>query len=323
MAEAAQHGNIGVVMDGPTGQRLVERLIRCGLAARAVSSTALAREAVAGQFYLGPIGMASDVDTLAHRGVHLCLIPPWPNEMTPIGQSTVGVEAVERRGAVRFAAHFADAAPDQVDPLTSLRILYRERLIGTLGEVFAESEHGEPLLATLPRTSNLHGYIVVSSLQLGIASAQTRFEDVARLLDRLLIWCTAQAEPVALLYQQNEGAADYVDPGMQFAPIVMLALALVLPQQAALSAHHEAIRGNDVAYRESVRIVFDRVCRILGLPVESRAFDIGWAWLEAHAVVFSLEGDKTRVSRDALEHYIATWQLGPRLRRLRRIAGDQ
>lgn len=318
MAEAAKHENIGVVMDGPSGQRFVERLIRSGLAAHIVPHDALAREALPGQFYLSTLDIASQTDVLAQRGAHTCLIPPWSGEMAAIGSANIGVEVVERRGAVRFAASIVDVG--RGDVLTPFKILYRERLIGTLGMTLVESEYGEPLLATLPRASNLQGYILVSTLQLSITSAQTRFEDVARLLKQVFVWCAAHAEPVASLSHIRSEETVHDDLGERFAPIVTLALALALLQEAALSPHREATPGSDVADRRSVRYIFDRVCQILGLSIESPGFDAGWAWLETRAVVSPLEDDLAQIQKVALEHYCAIWQLSPRLRRLRQAA---
>lgn len=307
--QESQQRNIAVVMDGPSGQRLVERLARSGLAVRVVLPDALSAEASAGRFYLAPLGMAPDADALARRGAHLCLIPPWPAEIITIGVSRVGVAPVEQRGVAHFSAAMRDDAPDQADSGITLKILYRERLIGNLGTALAESEPGEPLLATLPRASNLHGYVMVSALQLSVASAQTRFDDVARLLTRLQHWCAAHAEPTPPTGLRND-EPETDDSGEQFAPIVLLALAL-------------AARGSDMAHRETVRNTFGRVCEALGQPVESPAFARGWAWLEAHRVVSHYDGDEAQIQRDALEHYSALWQLAPRLRRMRQYVDGE
>lgn len=320
VAEAAQHEKIGVVIDGPSGQRFVERLIRSGLAAYAVPRDGLAREALTGQFYLATLDTAPQTDVLAQRGAHICLIPPWPGEMAAIGSTKVGIEVVERRGTVRFSASIVDAGRGDVP--APLKILYRERLIGTLGMTLVESGYGEPLLAALPRTSSLQGYILVSTLQLSITSAQTRFEDVARLLKQVFVWCAAHAEPMASPSHIRAEEAAHDDLGEQFAPIVTLALALTLLQQAALSPHHEATPGSDVADQRSVRNIFDRVCQILGLSIVSPGFDAGWAWLETRAVISPLEDDLAQIQKVALEQLCAVWQLSPRLRRLRQAAVD-
>lgn len=305
MTEAARHEKIGVVVDGPSGQRLVERLTRCGLAARVVLPGALDQEAPAGQFYLAPLGIVPDVEALARRGASLCLIPPWPAETITTGTATVGVAPAEQRGVVRFAAAMGVDIPGQNGALTPLKILYREYLVGAFGTVLAESEQGEPLLATLPRASNLHGYTIVSTLQLSVASAQTRFDDVARLVTQLRDWCARHVEPVAPSQQAPVGEAEHDDSSERYAPIVLLALALVTQRESG------------AATWERVRETFDRVRQMLGLPAESSAFALGWAWLEAHGVVSRLNGDVAQTQRDALERYIARWQLGPRLRRLR------
>lgn len=323
MVEETQLGSIGVVMDGPSGQRLAERLTRCGLSAHATYPDALEHEALAGQFFLAALSSAPVADALARQGTHLCLMPPWPGETVTIGAATVGVVAVERRSHVRIAAHIDERASGQVGAFTPLRILYRERLTGTLGTALAESEYGEPLLATLPRTSNMHGYIIVSSLQLGVASAQTRVEDVARLLKETFAWCTAHAEPIALPQRHTEEEGERDESGERFAPIVLLALALVLPQQSDRAVQGAAALIDDVARRDDVRTMFDRISRMLGLSFEAPAFDMGWAWLEAHMVVSPLEGEVTQAHRDTLQRYCATWQLGSRLRRLRHLAGEE
>ena len=180
-------------------------------------------------------------DGEAQRETGSCLIPPWPAAIATIGATAVGIAAVERRGAVRLSPALADDPPGQVGALTPLKILYREQLLGAFRTVLAESEYGEALLATLPRASNRHGYIVVSSLQLSVASAQTHYEDVARLLEYLLIWCATHAEPAARPYQQQAGDAQGDNTSEQFAPIAIGAGAGVA---SAVNCRGVAARAN-------------------------------------------------------------------------------
>lgn len=306
MAEPDQRRRIGVVMDGPAGQRFAERLIRAGVLAQAVAPDVFERQAEAGRFYLASVSLSASACAVIERGAHVCLTPPWPVGVAMLGGSAVGAAQVEQRGAVRYTTAF-DVAATRV-----LKILYRERLVGALGALLAESEMGEPLLATLPRASNRHGYLIVTTLQLGAASAQTRFDDVARLIDSLAAWCTRHAEPVSQVAPAGQGDVDERSQAEAPAQVIALALALAMsdpahPRQATISI-------------ERARNDFQQVCHLLGVVAEDVTFESGWGWLAAHGVVSAAEREEGMVNLDMLERYSVMWQLGPRLRRLGRLA---
>lgn len=320
MAEAEQREQVGIVMDGPSGQRFAERLTRAGVVAHAVSLGVFEQQAGAGQMYLAPLSLAASAEAATRRGAHVCLMPPWPAGTITVGASSVGAAEVERRGAARCtsALETSEAAGETSRPL---KVLYRERLIGALGTALAESESGEPLLATLPRVSNRYGYVIVTTLQLGAASAQTKFDDVARLVDSLYTWCIRHAEPVTHTIQESQVDADEGSQTEASAHIVLLALALAASDPMSTTPQRDTPPNQPVISAQRAYTDFNQICHILGLAAELPTFDSGWAWLEAHGVLSVAEQGDAVIDMETIARYSVVWQLGPRLRRLRRI-GD-
>lgn len=316
MAGRQQHPSIGIVADSPAGQRFAERLGRQGVQSHAVTSDALAEQAQAGQLFLAPLGSGAAAVAVVQRGGHVCLLPPWPLQPITLGGATVGAVEVEQRGMAHGAFAFgasgasSGAAPDERQ---SFKILYRERLVGELGVALAESEAGEPVLASLPRTSNRHGYLLVTTLQLSVASAQTRLDDVARLITCLLAWLARHDEPVGHTPPERQQESEQRQLASDSAPIVALALSLLLSAQPGLQ--------NSAIQREAAQTAYAQVCQALGQAVDLVLFHAGWAWLEAHGVITPQDGKGSQVDIAALERYGVQWQLGPRLRRLRRADG--
>lgn len=314
MAEAEQRASIGVVLDGPSGQRFADRLARSGVPARVVSREMFERQASAGQVYVAPLSLWMLAQNVARRGAHVVLTPPWPVEALTIGGGAIGGASTEHRGAARYTSAFA--AKVRPGASSSLRILYRERLAGSVGVVLVESEVGEPLLATLPRTSNRHAYVTVTTLQVVSSSAQTRFDDVARLIGDLVNWCVEHAEPMPAhaepTRQDDELVGGHAE---EAAHLVLLALALAAPALRDVASDQIAVP------QERLRRGFDQISHYLGLTSDPTMFAEGWVWLKAHGVV-SDGGEIGAVAAwDAIERYSAAWQLGSRIRRLRQIGG--
>ncbi|MGH2503786.1 MAG: hypothetical protein ACRDID_14850, partial [Ktedonobacterales bacterium] len=278
--------------------------------AHAIAPAALACPASAGQLYLAPLSAIATMEAVVQRGAHACLLPPWPVGGVTLGGVTLGVAEVEQRGEAHATATLA------AQPLT---ILYRERLFGALGVTLVESGAGEPLLSALPRASNRHGYLLVTTLQLSIASAQTRLDDVAWLIRRLLTWLASHSESASQTALEGQAEADQQRLVGDAAPLVALALAL-LPSEA-----QRGERSADDAIQDDIQMAarnaFDRVCQALGLAADPELFEAGWGWLAGHGVLRLREGELAQVDAQALERVNAMWQLGPRLRRLRRAAG--
>lgn len=320
MAEAEQREQIGIVTDSLSGQRFAERLTRAGVVARAVSFEAFEHLAGAGQMYLAPLSLSASAEAVARRGAHVCLAPPWPAVTVTIGGSAIGAVEAEHRGGVRYTSAL-ETTVAQHGARQSLKILYRERLIGALGTALAESETGEPLLATLPRQSNRHGYITVTTLQLAAASAQTTFDDVAHLLESLYAWCTRYAEPVSHAIQESQFDAGESSQTEASAHIVLLAFALAASNSMSTTSQRDTRANQLVISAQRAYADFNRICGILGLTAKSPAFDRGWAWLEAHGVLSVSGQGNAVIEMEAIARYTALWQLGPRLRRLRSV-GD-
>lgn len=311
---AAQQRSIGIVMESSTGQRFAERLTRSGAVAHVITPEAFEQAARVGEMYLAPLRLAAPAAAVALRGAHVCLMPPWPMSHLAIGANAVGAVAVEQLSPTRATSALADALEGTTDAPKLMRILYRERLVGALSVPLVESASDEPLLATLPRASNRNGYLFVTTLQLSVASAQTRFDDVTRLVSYLLAWLRSHAEPVAHQSEQHGEVARQEDRAEEFAQIVLLALAL------ALAAESPSATPATIPL-ERVRAQFTRVRNFMGIADDSSLFARGWNWLIAHNVASGSGQDDVLVQRDALERYSILWQLGPRLRRLRRIGG--
>lgn len=314
MAEEQQRKSVGIVSDGPAGQRFAERLTRAGLLAYAITPDALVEQAQGGQLYLAPLGVNALVEAIVQRGVHACLLPPWPVGAVMLGGSMVRAAEIDQRGAVlTTTALMASATHDATHDAKPqpLKILYRERLIGALSVALAETETGEQLLGALPRTSNRHGCLLVTTLQLGVSSAQTRLDDVTWLIERVLAWLADHAEMTSLTAAPNQqDEADQRKLADDYAPIVALALALMLPELQP-DEHPSRVDDIQLAARQS----FAQVCQALGLAADRAQFEAGWEWLVAHGVAQA--GDPARVDAQELQRVSAMWQLSPRLRRLR------
>ncbi len=307
---------IGVVVDGPAMRRFAERLTRAGVVARQVTPDSVT-EAQAGRLYLASAELAALAASLTRQSAHLCLIPPWPTGPTTIGAIPVSVAEAAQRAMARYTSSWVDRKP--TIPAQPLRILYRERLIGEFSTTLVAAEAGEPLLALLPRVSNRHGYLFVATLQLSVASAQTQFEDVRSLVERLVAWCAAHAAPTRV--SASEEAAALTAPGEEFAPLVTLSLALLLrggAQAATDGAAASPSGARATLPLPRLRASFQRVTDALGLASPPTAFDLGWAWLVAHASEAFTTVDAATVAIDpsVVDQYCALWQLGPRLRRL-------
>lgn len=309
--------SIGVVFDAPTADRLAERLGRAGAAAVAVPPESLEATLQPGRLYLAPLSLAEQALGASQRGAHLCLIPPWPLAPIMLGTSTVALAEPVRRGSVRYARALVEAVTPGSSDDAPLKILYRERLQGELGVVLAESGAGEPLLATLPRASNRNGYLLLTSLQLAVPSAQTRAEDIARLVTRVYQWCATHAEPVPVAASSTSsasaGAGTLEEEVLGEEPARILLLALALDQRR--TAHASAVEPSYPVRQAALHADFERLCATLGQSAEEAAFAQGWAWLQAHGVIDA--GTEERVNVAAIERYVVLWQLGPRLRRLR------
>lgn len=313
MAESQQRSRVAIVADSLAGQRFADRLGRAGIRADIVAPTTLTGQAEAGQLFLAPLSAGALAETAVQHGAHVCLLPPWPVGTVTLDGVVVGASEVAQRG-LAVSAPALDIPGAVSAKQQAYKILYRECLVGAIGVTLVESEAGEPLLVGLQRKSNLHGYLLVTTLQLSITSAQTRVDDVARLIERLLTWLTLHAEPVSHETPVREEQSEHTREAEANAPIVALALMLS-------TTHGDEHASADIIQLEAARSAFDRVCQSLAQAADPALFDAGWGWLAAHGVLWPQADESARIEREALDHYSALWQLGPRLRRLHGDAG--
>lgn len=311
-----------MISDNAAERRMADRLARAGIPVVSCPPSALA-QSEAGHLYLVTAERAAGarIDKVVAEGAHVCLIPPWPEGNSALAGQRVAVTPATHRDPIQLQAPLRKALGSAEELLRPLRILYREYLPGLAAGSLAQSSAGELVLASLPRLSNLHGVLVVTTLMLGHPSAQTDPGDVAILLRALHRWMSDQ-----VVDQTAVSASGAVPPQPEperdrDARLVLLALALALPELSQSTG----VTGRLAVAPEVVRHHFEHLAVSLGTRAESRAFDSGWEWLRSAGVLVAGTGDSplgsaraaAQVSAlDAFE-YLQRWQLNPRLRRLR------
>ncbi|HEX6798420.1 MAG TPA: hypothetical protein VF116_11985 [Ktedonobacterales bacterium] len=316
-----------VVAYGVTDRRTAGRLARAGLATDVVEPAALAAPR-AGTVYLVPADRvgAEVVCEAASLGAHMCLMPPWSAAADALPGGVGALAPAQNRSGIRLAPALEQARPSGTArnaPARALRILYREQLVGALGQPLAQTATGEVLLAAMPRASNRHGQVVATTLLVGTPSAQTDLEDVVVVLRGLLGWLERMPlDRASAGTRRQEGATaggcqgpDPVVGDERWAQIALLALALALP--GALDGDDETVAlGSDE--RAAVRTAFDALARRLGQPAAEEVFERGVRELRSLGVVGEVSGATfVSVRPPALRAYLDRWQLAARLRRLR------
>lgn len=311
-------GPLHVIVDDAADRRLADRLVRAGLPVAQVSPQSLG-DPEGGTVYVttGIRAWGVDVQGVVRTGAHLWILPPFREQ--PLALATGGAVSIApagRRDGVHLSRPVLDVVGSSGIPARPLRILYRDRIAGGASISLAESADGEMLAGAMPRASNLHGQIVVSSLMLGTASAQTDLDDVAIFVRALTGWCVAgeavaAGEPAVPQQQVSTPVTDEHD-----AQLVLLALAL------ALAATQPDVRDPTTVSLAAVQHVFERIGARLGETANEQSFAAGWTWLHDHGVLFDAPAgasEAMHLDPAKLRELIQMWQLQPRLRRLSRV----
>lgn len=315
-------GQLHVIADDSADRRLADRLVRAGLSVAQVSPHSLGGP-VRGMVYVAAGTRVPDVDVpgIIRAGAHLWILPPFPEQ--PLALATGGVVSIapaRRRDGVHLSQPILDAVGSSSIPARPLRILYRDRIAGGVSTSLAESAEGEMLAGAMPRVSNLHGQLVVTSLMLGTASAQTDLDDVALAVRALESWCTAsEAVPAAMSDLPRQQASPVITIERD-AQLVVLALALALDLDIMGDLPHT--HDDHPVVLATIRQVVEQVCAVLGKQANEDVFSHGCEWLLLHGVLLDMpidEGAPVHTDSAAMREVIQKWQLLPRLRRLSRM----
>lgn len=320
--EMSEMDQLTMISDDATERRMADRLARAGIPIVSGPPTVLAQPE-AGRLYLATAERAADthIERVVAAGAHACLIPPWPEGNLALAGQRVAVAPTTHRDPIQLQASLREALGSPGGAPQTLRILYREYLLGLAAGGLAQSSAGELVLASLPRLSNLHGVLVVTTLMLGHPPAQTDPGDVAALLRALHRWMSDQVVDRTAVSASGAVPPQPEPERERDARLVLLALALALPELSQSTG----ATGRLTVAPEVVRHQFEHLAFSLGTRTESSTFDSGWAWLRSAGVVVAGTDDSPPDSAraaaqvsvlDAVE-YLQRWQLNPRLRRLR------
>lgn len=315
-------GPLQVIVDDAADRRLADRLVRAGMPVAQISLQAL-EAPVRGIVYVAAGIRVADVDVrdIVRSGAHLWILPPFPEQSLALATGgEVSIAPAGRRDGVHLSRPILDVVGSSGIPGRPLRILYRDRIAGGISTSLAESVEGEMLAGAMPRMSNLHGQLVVSSLMVGTASAQTDLDDVAIFARALAGWCGADETVPAgdSAGPQQQISVDITDE--HDAQLVLLALVLGLaPIQPDTS-------GSTTISHAKIRSVFERVAALLGETPSEQTLADGLRWLHDHGVFRDVPAgapdtpdDPMRVDHSKVREFVQMWQLQPRLRRLSRM----
>jgi len=310
------------VAESESEQRLGERLARLGIPLELVAAPRLATPQRGERFILTAERAAnSQLEAITSAGGHLCVVPPWSANALSLKYSSIAPVATARRDPIQLDPSLAAILPtsDQANHL--LTIAYREHLPGLAGKALGVSLGGEIVLLALPRVSNLHGYLIVTTLLVGQPSAQTVTEDVVKLFQMLAAWMDTHSDRRAN-QERSEQTIPLSDPEAErHAQIVLLALVL---SQAEHQINTSLLPSTTISITV-VQLLAEQIAAILGLPLSPASFQHGWQTLTRTGILLpsgqrSLDGpEEGAIFVDWVKatERINTWQLGPRLRRLR------
>jgi hypothetical protein len=317
-------GNVAVVADDTAERQIAARLGRADHAVVAVAASALGHPDV-GCLYVITAERATSLPlaNVLHSGAHICLLPPWPTHPVMFaGREVVTAPATHRERVVlcpplhSTPAGAHDSLPEGEAPL---RILYREHFVGVLGQRLAQTAAGEILLVGLPRTSNLHGHLLITTLQLGQPSTQTDKGDVGRLLRALDAWLSESGLP--RVGSSLPGTTAPEPSRERDAQLALLALLVAYP---AINVASDSSAADVQVSVVRVAEVFQQVAQLLGAAHGGTAFTDGWDWLTKHGIITDVVHEQISatpssaalVTTSLVGTYLAQWQLGARLRRL-------
>lgn len=315
------------VAESESEQRLGERLARLGVPLEVVSGAQLAA-ARQGECYLVTAERAasSQPETITSTGAHLCVIPPWPDSGLSLKHSRIAPVATARRDPIQLDLALAgiSSASDQAN--RQLIITYREYLPGLAGKALGVSLSGETVLLAWPRVSNLHGHLLVTTLLVSQPSTQTVAEDVVRLFQLLASWLETYTDRHASQERPAQAISLFDPEAERHAQLVLLALAL------SQTEHHTSgdLPLSTPVSMTAMQLHAERIADILGLSLSPASFQHGWQTLAGMGILLS-SGPETRdqqqegmlVNWTKAAERINTWQLGPRLRRLRQRVSSE
>lgn len=303
-------------------QRLGERLARLGVPLELVAASRLST-AQRGECYVLTAERAASFqpETITSAGAHLCVIPPWPSTGLSLEYSCIAPVATARRDPIQLDRALAAMVPASDQAPHRLTIAYREHLPGLAGKVLGVSLSGETVLLALPRVSNLHGLLIVTTLLVGQPSTQTVDGDVVRLLQTLAAWMLEYTERRASQERQEQTTALFDTEGERLAQLVLLALALHLTESQTSAGQ---LSSTPVSSAEVLHLA-EQIADLLGLPMSPVNFQRGWQAMETIGILTSssrgsLDGQQEvimLVDWAKVAERVSAWQLDPRLRRLR------
>ncbi|GEM_PF-3061232 len=310
------------IAESESEQRLGERLARLGIPLELATSSRLTT-ARQGAWYLLTAERATSFqpEAITSTGAHLCVIPPWPTSGLSLKHNSISPAATARRDPIELDAALAAMLPTSERIQRRLTIAYREHLSGLAGKTLGVSLSGETVLLALPRVSNLHGLLIVTTLLIGQPSAQTVSEDVARLLQALGAWMRAQSGASTSSGRPSRATALF-DPDIEHqAQLVLLALVLHLTKNQ-ISAN---LMPSMLISSTEVQPLAEQIASIFGLSMTTANFQLGWQALETLGILFSSDQPSLSEQRPAdmmvdgakAHERLDFWQLSPRLRRLR------
>jgi hypothetical protein len=309
-------------------RRTAERLARAGVPVAIVSPAELG-QVEAGQLCLATAERAAGlpIGDAVGAGAHVCLISPWPDGGVAIGRDRLTTVPAVRRDPVVWQT---PVGVGSTAPARPLRILYRERLVDARAQPLAASTAGEVVLAAWPRTSNLHGVLIASTLLLGQASTQTDPHDVATLLAALQAWTNAIRPDRRAPEREQQASAPPEPSGEREAQVALLALALAAPAVERPAERGVLVAVDAVAVRATARRIGESFGNDYEADDADAAFDSGARYLQALGVLVADQdarsgsgGTPLNVSPAAARDYLERWQLTARLRRLRARAGGE
>lgn len=303
-------------------QRLGERLARIEVPLELVAASRLATTRQ-GECYIVTAERAasSQPETITSARAHLCVIPPWPAKGLAFKYSSIVPVATARRDPIQLDPALTSILLTRDQANHQLTIAYREHLPGLAGKALGVSLSGETVLLALPRVSNLHGHLIVTTLLVGQPSTQTVAEDVIKLFQMLAAWMDTHSDRRAS-QERPEQTIPIFDPEAERHAQVVL-LALVLSQ-----AGHQTSGGLPAPTPISstgVQLLAEQIADILGLSLSPTDFQHGWLALAGIGVLLSSGLETVDQQQEATllvdwtkaTERINTWQLGSRLRRLR------
>lgn len=318
------------VVASESEQRLGERLARIEVPLELVAASRLATTRQ-GECYIVTAERAasSQPEMITSAGAHLCVIPPWPAKGLALKYSSIVPVATARRDPIQLDPTLAAMSPTSDQTNHPLTIAYREHLLGLAGKALGVSLSGETVLLALPRISNLHGHLIVTTLLAGQPSTQTVAEDVVKLLQMLAAWMDTHSDRRSSKEHPQLTIPLFDPEAERHAQLVLLALVL---SQAGHQISGGLPATTPVSITE-VQLLAEQIADILGLTLSPINFQHGWLALAGIGVLLS-SGLKIADQQQEATLFvdwtkaaerINTWQLGPRLRRLRhrvRIGDD-